>query len=152
MGGGAKFLELLASEDVDGDKVNLGVTVLAGLGGGHLDNLAGTVLDDDEAVLPQGRALHGVGERGAGVGALEGVLMLLAQLASCGHCLDALVRSALARQHQSIKGGAQRVASVEDVPGRRRPLCRMSVGVMRRRWNGVEEADGKRVSWMERVG
>ena len=41
VGGGAKFLKLLASEDVDGDQVDLGVTVLASLGGGHVDDLAG---------------------------------------------------------------------------------------------------------------
>lgn len=74
--GRAKFLKLLAGEDVDGDQMDLGVTVLAGLGGRHVNNLAGTVLDADEAVLPQGRTLHGVGERGASIGALEGVLML----------------------------------------------------------------------------
>jgi len=76
MGGRAKFLELLAGEDIDGNQMDLGVTVLAGLGGRHVDDLAGTVLDANEAVLPQGRTLHGVGERGAGIGALEGVLML----------------------------------------------------------------------------
>ena len=27
---------------IDGDKVDLGVTVLSGLGGGHVDDLAGT--------------------------------------------------------------------------------------------------------------
>lgn len=74
--GRAQFFELLVGEDVDGNQVDLGVTVLAGLGGGHLDNLAGTVLDDDETVLPQSRALHGVGQGGTGIGALEGVLML----------------------------------------------------------------------------
>lgn len=56
--------------------MDLGVTVLARLGGGHLDDLARTVLDDDETVLPQRRALHGEGGRGTGIGALEGVLML----------------------------------------------------------------------------
>jgi hypothetical protein len=76
VGGGAELFKLLGSEDVDGDQMDLGVTVLAGLRGGHLDNLAGTVLDDDEAVLPQSRALHGEGRRGTGIGALEGVLML----------------------------------------------------------------------------
>ena len=76
MGGGAEIFELLGSEDVNGNQMDLGVTVLSGLGGGHLDNLAGTVLDDDEAVLPQGRALHGEGLRSTGIGALEGVLML----------------------------------------------------------------------------
>ena len=76
MGGGAELFKLLGGEDVDGDQVNLGVTVLAGLGGGHFDDLARAVLDDDEAVLPQSRALHGVGLRSTGIGALEGVLML----------------------------------------------------------------------------
>lgn len=76
MGGGAKFFELLGGEDVDGNQVDLGMAVLSSLRGGHFDNLAGTVLDDDEAVLPQGRALHGEGLRSTGIGALEGVLML----------------------------------------------------------------------------
>jgi hypothetical protein len=58
--------------------VDLGVTVLARLGGGHLDDLAGAVLDDDKAVLPQCGTLHGEGGRGTGIGALEGVLMLQA--------------------------------------------------------------------------
>jgi hypothetical protein len=80
VGGGAQFFELLGGEDVNGDQVDLGVTVLSGLRGGHFDDLAGTVLDDDEAVLPQGRALHGEGLRGTGIGALEGVLMLWAAM------------------------------------------------------------------------
>jgi hypothetical protein len=74
--GRAEFFKLLVREDVDGDQVDFGVAVLAGLGGGHLNNLARAVLDDDEAVLPQSRALHRVRHRGAGIGALEGVLML----------------------------------------------------------------------------
>lgn len=76
VGRGAKFFELLAGEDVDSDKVDLGVTVLASLGGRHVDDLAGAVLDHDETVLSQGRALHRESGRGAGVGGLEGVLML----------------------------------------------------------------------------
>lgn len=76
MGGGAELFKLLGGEDVDGDQVDLGVTVLAGLGGGHFDDLARAVLDADETVLPQSRALHGVGGGGTGIGALEGVLML----------------------------------------------------------------------------
>ena len=56
--------------------MDFGVTVLPGLGGGHFDDLAGTVLDDDETVLPQGGTLHRVGQRGASIGALERVLML----------------------------------------------------------------------------
>lgn len=76
VGRGRKIFVLLAGEDVEGDKMDLSVTVLAGLGGGHVDNLAGAALDHDETVLAQGRALHGKGERGAGVGGLEGNIML----------------------------------------------------------------------------
>lgn len=76
MGGGGQILKLLASEDVKSNQMDLGVTVLASLGGGHVDDLARAALDDDETVLPQGRALHGVGGRSAGVGGVEGVLML----------------------------------------------------------------------------
>lgn len=32
---------------IDGHKMDLGVTVLAGLGGGHVDDLARAVLDHD---------------------------------------------------------------------------------------------------------
>jgi hypothetical protein len=76
VGGRAKFFKLLAGEDIDGNKVDLCVTVLASLGGRHIDDLAGAVLDHNEAVLPQGRTLHGESGRGAGIGGLEGVLML----------------------------------------------------------------------------
>src|SRR5215469_448274 len=77
VGGRAKVFELLAGKDVDGDEVHLGVAVLTRLGGRHFDNLARAVLDDDEAVLPQSRALHRVSGRGASIGALEGVLLML---------------------------------------------------------------------------
>ena len=42
MGGWAEFFKLLSSEDVNSCKMDLGVAVLAGLGGGHVDDLAGT--------------------------------------------------------------------------------------------------------------
>ena len=77
MGGWREIFELLASEDIESSDVDLGVTVLAGLRGGHIDNLAGAALDDDETVLSQGRTLHRIGGRGTGIGALEGVFMLL---------------------------------------------------------------------------
>lgn len=77
MGGGRKILVLLASEDVDSDEMDLGVTVLASLGGRHVDNLAGAALDHDETVLAQSRALHGESERSAGIGRLEGNIMML---------------------------------------------------------------------------
>lgn len=76
MGRRAEIFELLASEDVNGDQVNLGVTVLASLGGRHVHDLAGTALDDDKAVLSQGRALHREGSRSTGIGRVKGVLML----------------------------------------------------------------------------
>lgn len=72
VGGGRQILKLLAGEDINGDQVNLGVTVLSSLGGGHVDDLAGTALNDDVTVLTQSRALHGVGGRRASIGGLEG--------------------------------------------------------------------------------
>lgn len=47
VGGWAELFKLLSSENIDGDQVDLRVTVLSGLRGAHFDNLAGTVLDDD---------------------------------------------------------------------------------------------------------
>jgi hypothetical protein len=76
VGGRAEIFELLASEDVKSNKMDLGVAVLSSLGGRHVDDLARAALDHDVAVLPQGRALHGESGRGAGVDRLEGVLML----------------------------------------------------------------------------
>ena len=40
VGGGAEILEFLASEDIKGDEMDLGVTVLSSLGGRHVDDLA----------------------------------------------------------------------------------------------------------------
>jgi len=77
VGGGAELLELLLGKDVDSDQVDLGVTVLPGLGGAHLNNLAGTALDDDMPVLAQSRALHRIGRGGASTDGLEGVVVLL---------------------------------------------------------------------------
>jgi hypothetical protein len=76
VGGWGEIFQLLAGEDIQGGQVDLCVTVFAGLGGGHVDNLAGATLDDNETVLSQGGTLHGEGGRGAGIGGLEGVLML----------------------------------------------------------------------------
>jgi hypothetical protein len=78
VGGRAEIFQLLAREDVEGDEMNLGVTVLAGLGGGHVDDLARAVLDHDKAVLPQSRALHGIGGGRTGIaGGLGREFMLL---------------------------------------------------------------------------
>lgn len=77
VGGGGEIFILLGGEDVGGDQMDLGVTVLASLGGGHVDDLAGAALDHDEAVLTQSRALHGEGERRTGIGGLESDIVLL---------------------------------------------------------------------------
>lgn len=82
MGRRGQIFKLLASEDVNSDEMDLRVAMFAGLGGGHLDDLAGTLFDDHETVLPQGRTLHGVGGRGTSIGALEGVLMLSSNISA----------------------------------------------------------------------
>lgn len=76
VGGWRQIFHLLASENVQSDQVNLRVTVLASLGGGHVDDLARATFDDNEAVLSQGGTLHRVGGRSTSIGGLEGVFML----------------------------------------------------------------------------
>lgn len=86
MGGGRQILKLLAGEDIDGDNVDLGVTVLASLRGGHVDDLAGAALDDDVTVLPQSRALHGEGGGRAGIRRVEGdVVLFIALVGLCSN-------------------------------------------------------------------
>lgn len=50
---------------------DLGVTVLPGLGGGHLHNLARSSFQHHKAIFAQGWALHGVGGGGPGIARLE---------------------------------------------------------------------------------
>ena len=76
VGGGTEIFQLLAGKDIDGDEMDLGVTVLSSLGGTHFNDFARAALDYNEAVFAERRALHRVGGRGAGIGALEGMLML----------------------------------------------------------------------------
>lgn len=75
VGGRAKIFVLLLGEDVEGDEVDLGVTVLTSLGGRHIDDLAGTALDDNVTVLAQGGTLHRVGGRSASIGGFEGLVL-----------------------------------------------------------------------------
>ena len=82
VGGGAKIFKLLAGEDIDCDEMNLCMTVLAGLGSAHFDDLAWAALNDDESVLAERRTLHRIGGGSTGIGTLESVLMLLDQLVS----------------------------------------------------------------------
>jgi len=71
VGGWADVFKFLTGEDVEGDHVDLGVAVLASLGGGHLNNLAWPVLDHNESSLTQGRALHGEGGRSPRISLVE---------------------------------------------------------------------------------
>jgi len=54
----AQIFKLLASEDINGDQVDLCVTVLAGLGGTHFNNFAGPALNNNVTVLSEGGTLH----------------------------------------------------------------------------------------------
>lgn len=76
VGGGGEILKLLAGEDIGGDQVNLGVTVLSSLGGRHVNDLARAVLDHNVAVLAQSRTLHGEGERSSGISRIESDIVL----------------------------------------------------------------------------
>jgi hypothetical protein len=113
VGGGGEILKLLAGEDVGGDKVNLGVTVLASLGGGHVNDLAGTVLDHNVAVLAQSRALHGEGERGSGISRLEGDIVL-----------QQIMLVSNSKNHQIERGDEPRVVSCEERGSRMRGLTK----------------------------
>jgi len=77
MGGGTDIFQLLAGEDIDSDKVDLGVTVLASLGGRHINDLARATLDDNVTVLSEGRALHREGQGGTRGGRLKGLIVAL---------------------------------------------------------------------------
>lgn len=59
MGGRAKLVIALVGEDVHASDVGLGVTVLASLRGGHVENLAGVALEKDNTTLAKSRALRG---------------------------------------------------------------------------------------------
>lgn len=113
VGGGAKIFKLLASEDINCNEMDLRVTVLAGFGSAHFDNLAGATLDDDESVLAERRALHRIGGGSTSIGALEGVLMLSGKLVSriWGNKLNGLIR----RSGGRVRGLRRRL------PGRRPP-------------------------------
>lgn len=73
VGGWGQILHLLLGEDIGGNQVDLGVTVLTSLGGGHVDDLTWTTLDDNETVLSQSGTLHWVSQGGTGISLLENV-------------------------------------------------------------------------------
>lgn len=89
---GTSLWEKECGTHIDANQVDLSVTVLARLGGGHVDDLAGTAckikklisggrgtrgerhaLHDDVAVLAKGRALHGEGGGSPGIGLGRGM-------------------------------------------------------------------------------
>ena len=53
------------------------MTVLSSLRGRHVNDLAGTILNNDETVLAKRGALHRISGGGAGIGTIKGVLMLM---------------------------------------------------------------------------
>jgi len=53
------IFHLLASKNVDGDEMDLSVTVLSSLGGRHVDDLARASFDHNVAVFTESRALLG---------------------------------------------------------------------------------------------
>jgi hypothetical protein len=69
--GGRDLLVLLASEDVDGSDVGLGVAVLAGLGGGDVGDSAREALDADVITLLEVTSRDGEGVGTAGVDLLK---------------------------------------------------------------------------------
>lgn len=73
---GAEIFELLSGEDINSDKMNLGMSVLSSLRGAHLYDFARALFDANETILAKRRALHGIGGGGASIGALEGVVIL----------------------------------------------------------------------------
>jgi len=77
VGGGADIFQLLSGKDIDGDKMDLGVTVLAGLRGRHVDDLAWAALDANMSVLAESRALHRESQGRAGAGLLKGLIVAL---------------------------------------------------------------------------
>jgi len=114
---GRNVLVLPVGEDVRGHQVDLGVTVLAGLRGRHVDDLAGAALDHDVAVLAQGRALLGVGERGAGVGGLEvDVLSLVVGLGSASANVPCCA------ERKKCRGSAKKIGPSLAAP-RAAPCC-----------------------------
>lgn len=68
---------LLLTEDVEGDHVNFSVTVLASLGSGHIDDLAGFALDHDEFTLSESRALLWVSKGSSGLSSFEFVIFVI---------------------------------------------------------------------------
>jgi len=84
----ADIFQFFTRENVDGDEMDLGMSVLSSLGSRHIDDFAGAAFYDDMAVFAESRTLHGVGERGACAGPLEGLVVSLIVRHRCGSGLS----------------------------------------------------------------
>merc|ERR1719495_1409647 len=92
--GGADILQFLACEYVEGHQVHLGVAVLSSLRGGHLHNLARTILDHYKASLPERRDLHAASLGRSRVSLVEVVVLVVR------HC-DAAEKFSLKKCYQA---------------------------------------------------
>ena len=82
MSGGDDILILLVVEDVNGGEVTLGMSVLSGLGSGHVNNLGSSALDHDVAALSD---LSGLGRVGQGATSITGGEIVIFDR---GHCRE----------------------------------------------------------------
>lgn len=71
---------LLSSEDINTSDVRLSVTVLSGLGGGHLDDLAWEALEKDNLAL-----LHLTSADGLGLGGISSCYLKMMCVSLCSH-------------------------------------------------------------------
>ena len=58
--GRAQIFQLFAGEDINSNQMDFSMAVLAGFGGTHFHNLAGTLFDNNMTILTESGALHGV--------------------------------------------------------------------------------------------
>ena len=79
------------------------MTVFPGLGGRHLHDFARTAFEHHEAVLAQGRALHRVGGRRAGISRLKVLIQIVMFL---GHVEGGGDRYGNLREENTKFGGA----------------------------------------------
>lgn len=77
VGGWAKIFQLLLGENVFSSDMNLRVSMLSGLGSGHIDDLARTIVDEDVTSLSQGRALNRIGQRCTSISRVDGIIMII---------------------------------------------------------------------------
>jgi len=72
---GTDIFQFFTSEDIDSNKMDFSVTVLAGLRSRHFDDLARTAFYNDMSVFTESRALHGEGGGRASTCLLKGLVV-----------------------------------------------------------------------------